>query len=222
MTHIAIVGGHGQIAQLLHPLLVEAGHTPVALIRKEEQAGEVQKLGAEARMLDIEKDDAEAFARAFEGCEAVVFAAGGGGDGSVERKKSVDLGGSLKSIEGARIAGISRIVQISAIGVDQGAGDDAGEVWQVYVKAKADADTALRDSGLDWTVVRPGALTDDEGTGQVTAGESVERGEIPRADVAAVVAACLDDADTIRCQFEVVGGDHAIPEALSTLTPHPA
>ncbi|QWC85043.1 SDR family oxidoreductase [Nocardioidaceae bacterium] len=217
MSRIAVVGGHGQIAMHLHPLLVESGNTPVALIRKPEQVGDVEAVGAEARMLDIENTDAEGFAKQFEGCDAVVFAAGGGPDGDVERKKSVDLGGSLKSIEGAKIAGITRFVQISAISVDEDPGDDAGEVWQAYVHAKRDADTALRDSGLDWTVIRPGGLTDDAPTGKVTAAEKVERGEIPRADVADVVRRCLQDSTTVGKQFELVGGDTGIPEALSAL-----
>ena len=217
MSRIAVVGGHGQIAMLLHPMLVESGNEPVALIRKPEQVADIEGVGAEARMLDIENTDAEGFAKQFEGCDAVVFAAGGGPDGDVARKKSVDLGGSLKSIEGAKLAGITRFVQISAISVDEDPGDDVGEVWEAYVHAKRDADTALRESGLDWTVVRPGGLTDDAATGKVTAAEKVERGEIPRADVADVVRRCLQDPSTIGKQFEVVGGETGIPEALASL-----
>src|SRR5690349_24412934 len=113
---VAVVGGHGQIARLLHPLLLEAGHTPVALVRKEEQAQALQAQGVRTRHLDLEADDVEAFARAFEGCDAVVFAAGGGPDGSVERKRTVDLEGSTKSVDAALRAGVARFVQVSAIG----------------------------------------------------------------------------------------------------------
>ncbi len=165
MTRIAIVGGHGKIARLLIPLLVDAGHQPVALVRNPDYTAELEGLGAEVGILDIEQDDADAFASAFTGAEAVVFAAGGGPDGNIERKRTVDLEGSLKSIEGARKAGISRFVQISAIGVDQPIDADAGDVWKAYVEAKRDADIALRDSDLDWTIIRPGGLTDDEPTG---------------------------------------------------------
>lgn len=221
MSRIAVVGGHGAVARHLHPLLVAAGHTPVALVRRQEQADAVTALGAEARMLDIEAGDAETFAAAFEGCEAVVFAAGGGPDGNIERKRTVDLEGSTKSIEGARLARIRRFVQVSAMGVDEPLGDDVSPVWQAYVEAKRDADAALRSSDLQWTVVRPGGLTDDEPTGLVEVGATVSGGSIPRADVAAVVAACLDAPSTVGTQFEVVSGDVAVAEAVA-VAPHPA
>src|SRR3954451_19003930 len=118
MTRIAVVGGHGKIARLLHPLLVSAGHQPVALVRNEDYRSELEGLGAEVRLLDIENQDASGFGEAFAGCDAVVFAAGGGPDGNIERKRTVDLEGSLKSIEGARQAGTRRFVQVSAISVD--------------------------------------------------------------------------------------------------------
>ena len=123
---------------------------------------ELEAAGAEVRLLDIEQEDAAAFGRAFEGCEAVVFAAGGGPDGNKERKRTVDLEGSLKSIDGARLAGIQRFVQVSAIDVDEPVADDVGEVWRAYVEAKRDADAALRATDLDWTILRPGRLTDEE------------------------------------------------------------
>jgi uncharacterized protein YbjT (DUF2867 family) len=217
MTRIAVVGGHGKIARQLHPMLLGAGHEPVALVRRQEQADALEAAGVASRMLDIENDDADRFAAAFEGCDAVVFAAGGGPDGNIERKRTVDLEGSLKSIEGARGVGISRFVQISAISVDEPLPDGSSPVWRAYVEAKRDADAALRDSGLDWTIVRPGGLTDDAGTGRVTLGTDVPRGEIPRADVAEVVAAVLENPATIGHQWVVVGGDVAIRDAISGL-----
>ncbi|WP_286927653.1 MULTISPECIES: NAD(P)-binding oxidoreductase [Aeromicrobium] len=215
MSDIAIVGGHGQVARLLVPLLTERGDLPVALVRNPDHAADLP--GAAIRLLDIEKATAEDFATAFTDCDAVVFAAGGGPDGKIERKRSVDLEGSLKSIEAAKALGIRRFVQVSAIGVDNDLGDDVQPVWKAYVEAKRDADAALRDSGLDWTIVRPGALTDDPGTGSVTVGETVERAEIPRADVAAVIAAALADDGTIGRQFEVIGGDTPVADALRGL-----
>src|SRR5262245_12400975 len=113
MTRIAIVGGHGQVARQLIPLLRDTNRPPVALVRNEAHRGELEAGGAEVRLLDIEREGADAFAAAFEGCDAVVFAAGGGPDGNKERKRTVDLEGSLKSIEGARSAGIDRFVQVS-------------------------------------------------------------------------------------------------------------
>ncbi|KQW53814.1 NAD-dependent dehydratase [Nocardioides sp. Root1257] len=215
MTRIAIVGGHGQVAQHLIHDLRRSDHDPVALVRTEAYRAELEAKGAEVRLLDIEQQDAAAFASAFERCEAVVFAAGGGPDGNIERKRTVDLEGSLKSIEGARLAGIRRFVQISAIGVDDPLPEDTGDVWRAYVEAKRDADAALRDSDLDWTILRPGRLTDDPATGLVTLGPDVPRGDVTRADVAAVVAAALDTDRTIGQQWALTNGATPIAEALS-------
>jgi uncharacterized protein YbjT (DUF2867 family) len=215
MTRIAIVGGHGKIARLLIPLLVDAGHQPVALVRNPDYSPELERLGAEVGLLDIEQDDAARFAEAFTGADAVVFAAGGGPDGNIERKRTVDLGGSLKSIEGARATGVTRFVQISAMGVDQPVDGDPGDVWTAYVEAKRDADIALRDSGLDWTIIRPGGLTDDPPSGRVELAESVDRGQVSRADVAAVLAGVLDEPATINHQWELVSGNTPIPDAIA-------
>ena len=220
MTRTAIVGGHGQIARLLIPLLVDAGHLPVALIRTPDHAAELEGLGAEVVHLDIEAADEELFAEAFAGAEAVVFAAGGGADGNIERKRTVDLGGSLKSIAAAELAGIRRFVQISAISVDEPVADDAEPGWRAYVEAKRDADIALRASDLDWTIVRPGGLTDDAPTGEVALAATVERGQVPRADVAAVIAAALDDPTTYGQQWELTSGSTPIPDAIKAATTH--
>ncbi len=146
----------------------------------------------------------------------MVFAAGGGPDGDIERKRTVDLGGSLKSIEGARKAGISRFVQISAINVDDPLPEDTAPVWRAYVEAKRDADAALRQSDLDWTIIRPGRLTDDPATGLVALGPDVARGDVTRADVAAVVAAVLDVEGTIGAQWNLVGGETPVADAVTS------
>lgn len=216
MSTIAIVGGHGQIARRLIPLLVSLHHTPLALVRNPAQVAELEELGARVRMLDIEADEADAFAQAFDGADAVVFAAGGGPDGDIGRKKSVDLGGSLKSIDGAKQAGIHRFVQVSAVGVDDPIPDDTGAVWRAYVEAKRDADAALRTSGLDWTIIRPGGLTDDPGTGKVELGSDVGRGEVTRDDVAAVLAEVIDSGHGIGKQWTLQGGDVAVKDAVAT------
>jgi len=217
MTRIAVVGGHGKVAQHLLAQLSRAGHSPVALVRKEAYRSDLEELGAEVRMLDIEREDSAAFAAAFSGCTAVVFAAGGGPDGNIERKRTVDLEGSLKSIEGARQAGIRRFLQVSAIGVDEPLPEDTAPVWRAYVEAKRDADAALRESALDWTILRPGRLTDDPATGRVALGD-VTRGDVTRADVADVLAAAIDDPGTIGHQWNLVGGDTPVAEAIARLT----
>lgn len=211
---VAVVGGHGQIARLLHPLLRDAGHAPVALVRRPEQAQALEAEGVSTRLLDIEADDVDAFARAFEGCDAVVFAAGGGPDGNVERKRTVDLEGSTKAAEAARLAGVRRFVQVSAIDVDKPLPADTGDVWRAYVEAKRDADAHLRSSDLDWTIIRPGRLTDDPATGRVELGEEVPRADVTRADVAAVLLAVLEDDRTVGKQWNLVGGDTPVDEAV--------
>lgn len=215
---VVVVGGHGKIARLLAPLLVERGDVVVPLVRRQEHADELAALGTQPALLDLEASDADAFAQVMAGADAVVFAAGAGADGQVERKRTVDLEGSLKSQEGARRAGVRRFVQVSAMGVDEPVGDDAGEVWAAYVAAKRDADAALRGTDLAWTILRPGALTDDPGTGRVTIADRAARGEVPRADVAAVVAAVLVDDATTGHQWELVGGDTPVAEALARAT----
>jgi uncharacterized protein YbjT (DUF2867 family) len=215
MTRIAIVGGHGQVARHLTDHLRRGGHDVVALVRNDAYRPDLEARGAAVRLLDIERHGADEFGAAFDGCEAVVFAAGGGPDGNVARKRTVDLEGSLKSIEGARAAGISRFVQVSAIGVDEPLAADTGEVWRAYVEAKRDADAALRESELDWTIIRPGRLTDDPATGLVSLGDSTPRGEVTRADVAAVLAAVLDTPESAGCQWDLVGGTTPVADAVA-------
>ena len=144
--------------------------------------------------------------------------AGGGGDGNAERKRTVDLEGSLKSIEAAQRSGIRRFVQISAMGVDEPLPDDTDPVWRAYVEAKRDADAALRASDLDWTIIRPGRLTDGPATDAVRMGtQPARRGEIARADVAAVIVAVLEDDSTIGLQFDLTSGDQTISDAIASL-----
>jgi len=218
MSRVAIVGGHGKVAQLLITELIGRGHQPLALVRTDDYRRELEGLGAEVGILDIEKDDAAAFAHAFDGCDAVVFAAGGGADGNARRKKTVDLEGSLKSAHGAATAGVERFVQISAIGVDDPLPADTEDGWRAYIEAKRDADAALRTSSLAWTIVRPGRLVDSPGTGLVQIGPDVAHGEVPRADVAAVIAVALDDPGTVGQTWNVVGGDVAVRDAVATVS----
>jgi uncharacterized protein YbjT (DUF2867 family) len=217
---VAVVGGHGQVALHLHPLLVRARHAPVALVRNETYREELESLGAEVRLLDIERQGADGFAAAFAGCDAVVFSAGGGPDGNAGRKRTVDLEGSLKSIEAAQRTGIRRFVQVSAISVDDPLPADTGAVWRAYVEAKRDADAALRGSDLAWTIIRPGRLTDRAGTGRVALGPDVPAGEVPRADVAAVVASALENDQATGHQWNLVSGDTPVVDAVALAARH--
>ncbi len=217
MSTVVIVGGHGKVALRLAEALTGQGHTVRSTIRNEAHGADVEDAGAEPYLLDIEGSDAEDFAEVFGSAHAVVFTAGGGGDGNVERKRTVDLEGSLKSIQAAKLTGITRFVQVSAMGVDEPVADDAAPAWRAYVDAKRDADVALRASGLDWTIVRPGRLTDGPATGSVRMAPRLPEGEISRTDVAAVIVAVLEDDSTIGSQFELTEGDRTVSDAIASL-----
>ena len=217
MSTFVIVGGHGGVALRLASALSAQGHGVRSTIRSEAHGADVEATGAVPVLLDIEGSDARDFADVFGSADGVVFSAGAGGDGNVDRKRTVDLEGSLKSIEAAGLAGIRRFVQVSAMGVDEPPADDAAPAWRAYVEAKRDADAALRASDLDWTVVRPGGLTDGPATDSVAIAEHLEHGSVSRSDVAAVIVAVLGDDSTIGAQFELTSGDRSISEALASL-----
>ncbi|MGO2658583.1 SDR family oxidoreductase [Mycetocola reblochoni] len=218
MSTIVIAGGHGHIGLLLARQLRDAGDEPVALIRNPDHAEEVTAAGAEPLILDLENIEAHELAAAISGADAVVFAAGAGPNSGPERKLTVDRDGAILLAAAAQLAGVDRFVMISAMAADD-YDADSDDVFQIYLKAKADADRALRNSDLDWTIIRPGGLTDDEPTGRVTIAESTGRGTIPRADVAALVVASLAEPETTAAQFEAISGDTPIAEALAALAP---
>ena len=217
MTRVAIIGAHGKIAQHLMRVLYDNGDDFIGVVRSEDHADDIYRFGGEGVLLDLERSEPEAIAHAVEGADALVFAAGAGPGSGVQRKATVDYEGSVKSQRAAQLAGVRRFVQISAMGVDDPVAPDADETWAAYVAAKRDADAELRRSALDWTIVRPGALTLDDGTGLVSAAPRLARGSIARADVAAVIAAALRLPGTIGVQFDLVGGSTPIEEALTGL-----
>ena len=201
---VVIAGGHGKIAMELTRLLDERGDEVRSLIRNPDHAAEVRDVGAtEAIACDLETADAEEVAGAVATADAIVFAAGAGPGSGPERKETMDYGGVVKLLAAAKRNGSPRFVVISSMGADPDhRGDDT---FDVYLRAKGKADAAVRESGLDHLIVKPGMLTDDPPAGTVEAAESVERGEIPRADVAAVIATLLRDPTPART-IEVVGG----------------
>ena len=213
--NVAIAGGHGQIARLLEGLLADRGDHARGLIRNPNHAAALRAAGAEPVVCDLESASAGEVCEAIDGADAVVFAAGAGPGSGSARKDTMDYGGAALLVEAAKAAGVRRYVMISAMGAaDPPDGDDT---FQVYLRAKARADDELRASGLDHTVVRPGMLTDDPPTGRVRIAERLERGAIPRADVAAVLLAVLDADATIGKTFDLVGGDDEITAALAAL-----
>lgn len=207
---IVTAGGHGKVAMLLHPLLAARGHQPVGLIRDEAQAEDLREAGAEPVLCDLEALDD--ISRCVGEADAVVFAAGAGPGSGAERKRTVDRDGALKLIDAARANGIRRYVMVSAMKVEQPRGS---EVFRAYQKAKAEADRALRESGLDYTIIRPGRLTDDPPSDRVALAPDLPSGEIPRADVAAVLAAVLEVPEAAGLQLELTAGDLTVEEAVS-------
>lgn len=217
MSTVAIAGGHGKIALLLGAILAERGDVVRGLIRNPDQEDDLRAAGVEPVLCDLEGDGD--VAAAVRGVEAVVFAAGAGPGSGAARKATMDLGGAVRLIDAAKAEGVSRYLMVSAMGAadppaEEGGGDD---VFGAYLRAKAGADEALRASGLEYTIVRPGGLTDDPGTGLVRIAERLDRGEVPRADVARVLAACLDLPGTAGRSFDLLGGETPIVDALSAL-----
>jgi uncharacterized protein YbjT (DUF2867 family) len=212
---IVIAGGHGQIAQHLERLLADRGDQAVGIVRNPDHTADLERLGAEAVVLDLEKADVSQVADVVKGADAVVFAAGGGPDSGAARKETVDKGAAVLLADAAEQAGVRRYVMVSSMGTDR-ADPTSDEVFQVYLRAKKAADDDLAARDLDWTIVRPGRLTDDEPAGRVQVG-TLERGEIPRADVAAVLAAVIDTDSTIRTTFDLLAGHQTIEAALAGL-----
>ena len=211
---VAIAGGHGKIGLQLGKLLAERGDRVRGLIRKADQADDLVEGGIEPVLCDLEGEgDVEA---AIEGAAAIVFAAGAGPGSGAERKRTMDYGGAVKLIDAARTQGVRRYVMVSSMGADNPPAEGGG-VFGEYLRAKAEADRALEASGLDYTIVRPGSLTDEPPRGQVTIGTGLERGEIPRADVVVVLAAVLPAHGTIGKAFELVSGETPVEAAVAAL-----
>jgi uncharacterized protein YbjT (DUF2867 family) len=210
---VVVAGGHGQIALRLLRLLTARGDRARGLIRNPDHAPDLEEAGAEPVLCDMEAEvDLGPF---VDGADAVVFAAGAGPGSGPARKKTVDLGAAVKLIEAADRRNIARYLMVSAIG----AGDPtaASPEMRPYQEAKAEADKRLQRSGLAFTIVRPGRLTDDPGTGRIRAGHDIGRGAIARDDVAATLAAVLAAPNTIGVTFDALEGDVPIADAVAAL-----
>jgi uncharacterized protein YbjT (DUF2867 family) len=212
---VVIAGGHGQIARQFGRLVTQAGHEAVGMIRKPEQVPDLQDDGIEPALIDLEATDVEEMTDIVRGADAVLFAAGGGADGNAARKETVDKGAAIMLADAARAAGVRRYVMISAMGTEQ-ADPDSDDVFQVYLRAKQAADDHLRSTDLDWTVVRPGRLTDDVPTGLVQVG-TLEAGSVTRGDVAHVLAEVIEADNTIGKTFDVLNGDQPVKAAIAKL-----
>ena len=208
-----VAGAHGKIGQRLVRRLAESGHRARGLVRRAEQAARIEELGGEPVVVDLEGAVDHGV---VDGADAIVFTAGAGPGSGDARKETMDLGGLVKLVEAAEARGVRRFVVVSAMGA---ADPDAGaEPMRPYLRAKARADERLRASSLDWTVVRPGGLTDDPGRGTVDVAESLgRRGQVTRDDVAEVLVAVLEEPATVGRTFDLLEGDVPIREALRSL-----
>lgn len=212
--NVAIAGARGKIAMLLAIDLLHKGHTVSGLIRNPDQRSDLVTVGLKPVVCDLEGDDD--VAAAVRGSDAIVFAAGAGPGSGAERKRTMDLGGAVKLIDAAKNEGISRYLMVSSLGASDPPAEGGG-VFGEYLRAKGEADRALASSGLDYTIVRPGSLTNERPSGKVALGDEVGGGEIPRADVAAVFAAALVADNTIGKEFGLVSGPRPIEDAVASL-----
>ncbi|WP_433891784.1 SDR family oxidoreductase [Streptomyces sp. CA-111067] len=214
-----IAGGHGQIALRLERQLAARGDSTVGLIRNPAQADDLRAAGAEPAVLDLESADVADVAAVLSGADAVVFAAGAGAGSGPDRKLTVDRDAAVLLADAAERAGVRRYVIVSSMGADaEATGSDEG--FTAYLRAKGAADDAVRArTSLDWTVLRPGGLTDETGTGRVNLSTGhTGRGTVPRDDVATVLVALLDTPATAGLTLELISGDVPVAAAVERLT----
>jgi uncharacterized protein YbjT (DUF2867 family) len=210
---VLVAGGHGQIARRLLRLLAQRGHNARGLIRNPDHVADLEADGAHPVLCDLESDDVRPHVG---GADAIVFAAGAGPGSGPERKQTVDLGGALKCIAAATELGVDRFLMVSSMRTQDA--ENAGAM-RPYLEAKRDADLAVETSGLDWTIVRPGRLTNEPGTGAVELAPVLGRfGDIPRDDVAFVLYHCLFAQNTVHAKFDLLSGAEPIEAAVLSLT----
>ncbi|MFD3652590.1 SDR family oxidoreductase [Streptomyces sp. NPDC058620] len=213
---IVIAGGHGQIALRLERLLAARGDEAVGVIRNPKQADDLLEAGAEPVVLDLESASVDEAAEVLRGADAVVFAAGAGPDSGTARKETVDRGAAVLFADAAERAGVRRYVVVSSMGAD--AGHPGDEVFDIYLRAKGAADDYVRSRpSLDWTILRPGMLTNDAGTGQILLAASTGRGPVPRDDVAASILEILDTPASAGLTLELISGSVPVMVAVKDI-----
>ncbi|MEV6803717.1 SDR family oxidoreductase [Streptomyces sp. NPDC051132] len=213
---IVIAGGHGRIALRLERLLAARGDEVAGIIRTAEQGDDLRAAGAEPVVLDLESASAEEVAECLRGADAAVFAAGAGPGSGAARKDTVDKGAAVLFADAVVRAGVRRFLVVSSMGADPAhQGDD---VFDVYLRAKGEADAYIaRQEALDWTILRPGSLTDEAGTGLVRMEAHTGRGAIPRDDVAAVLAELVDTPATAGLMLELISGSTPVSVAVKSV-----
>lgn len=210
---IVIAGGHGRIALRLERLLAARGYEVAGVIRDPEQGADLREAGAEPVLCDLESASVEHVAGILQGADVAVFAAGAGPGSGAGRKDTVDRGAAVLFADAAERARVRRFLMVSSMGAD--ARHEGGEVFDVYLRAKGEADDHLRTRlGLEWTILRPGALTEEDGTGLVRLEARTGRGPVPRDDVAAVLAELVDTPATAGLTLELVSGSTPVSVAV--------
>lgn len=209
---VFVVGANGQIGKYLVDLLKDSpDHSVRAMVRKEEQSKHLEKNGIESAVVSL-TGSVDEISNAAKGCDAIVFTAGSGGSTGADQTLLIDLDGAVKTIEAAESLGINRFIMVSAFQANNR--ENWNEAIKPYYVAKHYADRALLQSELNYTIIRPGGLVNEPGTGKVTAAEELERGSIAREDVARTILASLTEENTYKRSFDLISGDTAIAEAL--------
>jgi uncharacterized protein YbjT (DUF2867 family) len=215
-VHTVIAGGHGQIALRLATLLAGRGDDVTGIVRNPAHVEDVERTGAAAVVLDLERATVDELAAVLTGADAVVFAAGAGPGSGAARKDTVDRAAAVLLADACAVAGVRRYLLVSSTGVDEDIDPARDEVWAAYVRAKKAAEVAVRATDLDWTIVRPGRLTDHPATGRVLlAPPPVPRADVTRDDTAVVLGALLDAPATAGAVLELREGDTAIHDAVT-------
>jgi uncharacterized protein YbjT (DUF2867 family) len=214
---VAIAGAHGGIARRLTPLLVARGDRVRGLVRNPDHAADLRADGAEPVVCDLEAAGPAEVLAAMEGADAAVFAAGAGPGSGAARKTTMDRDGAIRLLDAARAAGVGRFVIVSSVGAESP--PDGDDVFSVYLRAKAEADSAVAASDLAWTIVRPGPLTDEDATGRVRLQIAPFREAVARADVAVVLAAVLAEPRSAGLTLYLAGGADPVDEALARVLP---
>ncbi|MDN5936020.1 MAG: SDR family oxidoreductase [Nitrosospira sp.] len=215
MSQVFIIGAAGQIGKRLVPRLHTAGHTVCGMHRGAEQADTIQSLGGKPVQGDLQAMSVAELADAMQGSDTVVFSAGAGGRG-MDLTRAIDGKGLEKAVDAATIAGVRRFVLVSVF-PDALRGGETSEGFENYIRIKKAADAYLVDSALDWLIVRPGTLLDDPGTGRIRANAALPYGDVPRDDVASLIAALIDEPRVTRQIIELTSGDTPIEDALDQL-----
>lgn len=206
---VLVIGANGQVGKHIVQKLMDKNHEPVAMIRDTDQISNFEKIGAKTVIADLEKD----FSHAFYGVEAVIFAAGSGPHTGADKTIMIDQEGAIKSMKVAEQFGIKRFILLSSMAADRPEKGPAALKHYLYAKGRADA--YLRGTSLDYTIIRPGGLTNDQGTGEINVAEKISQfGSIPREDVAHVLVQSLHFLQTINQSYDLISGNTKIAEAF--------